>query len=268
MQTVMLHGLHWACEIEEPRADDSGAAAAVGLVLIHGFPMDRHVWQDVSAITSRHRRTLLPDLPGFGRSDSATFTIESAARDLRHVLGKLGAVPAAIAGLSMGGYIALEMARQFPDDVAALALVDSRANADDEQGRRKRDQMIRLVRRSGTHAVVDQMLPRLLSPTTQADRPELAMRLRRMMLDTPAETIAIASAAMRDRRDQRDLLPRLEMPVAVIVGEHDQITPPATAREMAQMIPGAQYCEVPGAGHLSPLENPRKVAEALQRLLD
>ena len=267
MQTVTLHGLHWACEVDEP-PPGSTAGAAVPLVLIHGFPMDRRVWQDVATLTSRNRRTLRPDLPGFGRSDAATFTIESAARDLHEVLGKLGAIPAAVAGLSMGGYVALEMARQFPADVVALALVDSRADADDEQARRKRDQMIRLVRRSGTHAVVDQMLPKLLSPATQAQRPEVAPRLRRIMLETPAETIAISSAAMRDRRDQRDLLAKLAMPAAVLVGEFDEITLPAASRAMAEMIPCARYSEIPGAGHMAPLENPQKVAEELDRLLE
>lgn len=252
-----------ACVIDQPAAASDG----VPLVLLHGFPMDGRVWDDVAAITSRRWRTLRPDFPGFGKSATQPFTIDSLADDLRELLERLGALPAVVAGLSMGGYVALALARRHSKSLAGLALVDSRANADDAAGKRKRAQMIKLAGRGGTAAVVEQMHPNMLGKATYSARPDIALRLRRIMLDTPAETIALASAAMRDRPDQQDRLGQIDIPVAVIVGAHDSITPPAVSEQMAQAIPGAELTEIPEAGHLSPIERPNEVAEALARLM-
>lgn len=252
-----------ACLIDQPaaRSDD------VPLVLLHGFPMDGRVWDDVAAITSGHWRTLRPDFPGFGKSPAAPFTIDTLADDLRELLARLDALPAVVAGLSMGGYVALALARRHPRDLAGLALVDSRANADDATGQRKRDQMIKLAGRGGAAAVVEHMHPNMLAEATYSERPDIALRLRQIMLDTPAETIALASAAMRDRPDQQELLGQIDIPVAVIVGALDAITPPSVSEQMAQSIRGAELSVIPDAGHLSPIERPREVAAALDRLM-
>ncbi len=265
MPKVTIQGVNLAYEASGPA--DSTAPA---LVLVHGFPLDSRVWDGVSELTSKRWRTIRPDLRGFGQSRDATdtpFSIQSLAEDLHAMLRQLQALPAVVAGLSMGGYVALAFARLFPEDVAGLALVDTRASADDEAGRRKRDESAALVEREGVAPLVDQMHPNLLAEVTKRDRPEVARRLREIMLSCPAWAVRQASLAMRDRPDQRDLLPRLEMPAAVIVGEEDKITPPEVAREMASALSAATLTEIAGAGHLAPMEQPAAVAEALDRLM-
>lgn len=254
-------------EVEFEVVEPVSAVSRLPLVLIHGFPLDRRVWRDVAAVTGRKWRTICPDLPGFGRSSGRAASIEALARNMHGLLSRLEALPAAVAGLSMGGYVSLEMARQFPEAVAALALVDSRASGDDEAGKEKRQQTVQLVRDSGGAVLVDQMLPNLLSPYTLAHRPEMAQRLRRIMLDVPAQTLIDASLAMRDRRDQQELLAGLTMPVAVIVGADDRITPPSVAEQMATAAPQGKLTVIPNAGHMAALEQPEAVAAALEKMM-
>ena len=259
MSTLRIHDFDFAYQRLSPPSP-----SATPLVLIHGFPLDGRVWAHVAAITARRHDTIVPDLRGFGDSGRGAFAIDSLADDLHELLKRLDVLPAVLAGLSMGGYVALAFARRFPADVAGLALVDTRANADDEAGRRTRDEMINLVRLGGVEAVVDQMLPNLLA----SPNPEVRQRLREIMLSVPAATIEQAALAMKERPDQRDLLGQLNMSVSVIVGEEDAITPSPVAQEMVTAIPGAELVVIPAAGHLTPLERPDAVAPALERLMD
>jgi pimeloyl-ACP methyl ester carboxylesterase len=169
----------------------------------------------------------------------------------------------------MGGYVALSLLRRHPESVAGLGLVDTRAAADDEAGKKKRDAMIELVRREGPRAVAqvaDQMLPNLLAESSLERDPGLRERVRRMMMEVPPATLEQAALAMRDRRDERDLLPGLRVPVAVVVGAQDQITPLEKAGfKFAEGV--AQTTIVPESGHLTPVESPEVVAEALEGLM-
>jgi pimeloyl-ACP methyl ester carboxylesterase len=165
----------------------------------------------------------------------------------------------------MGGYVALSLARTHPSDLAGLALVDTRAGAEDEAGKGKRMESIALLRREGTAALVDQMLPNLLAEASVRGDPALRQRVRDMMLSVPAQTIEQALLAMRDRADQSRMLVSLEVPLALVVGAEDRITPVSAAREMAGSR-AASLTIIPAAGHLTPVEEPAAVAEALLTL--
>lgn len=269
MPTISVRGVEWAYAVDRPEGAPTvkARAEAPALILLHGFPLDGRVWAEVAWLTGRRWTTVRPDFPGFGQSASAAFTIESLAADLHEFLRLLNVLPAVVAGLSMGGYVALALASQYPQDVAGLALVDTRAGADDAAAIRKRLEMIGLLHREGVAAVVEQMYPNLLAPIAYSARHVVTGRLRLIMLDTPALTIERACLAMKDRPDQRDLLTRLQMPVAVLVGAEDKITPPTSAAEMAEAIIGATITVISAAGHLAPLEQPDCVAEALDELM-
>ncbi|HYK43403.1 MAG TPA: alpha/beta fold hydrolase, partial [Thermoanaerobaculia bacterium] len=186
--------------------------------------------------------------------------MESYADFLEEIVRSAGA--AGVAGFSMGGYAALALLRRRPEGVRALALVDSRAGADDDAGRAKRDQAISDIRARGAAAAADAMIDKLLSPESRA-RADMVERVRRMILRQKPETLESDLTAMRDRADQTALLPEIRVPTLVLAGELDAITPPGPAREMAASIPGAEFVEIPGAGHLSPAEKPKVVAAAL-----
>ena len=246
--------------------DDRGSG--IPFVLLHGFPLDRRMWAEQAADSSLRGRKIVIDLPGFGRSQPPIpFTIPSLARSVRELLAQLDALPCVLAGLSMGGYIALNFAREFQSDLRGLILVDTRAEADTVQGKENRQKMIELVRAKGSAAIADQMQPKLLSPDTVAHRPNQVRALRQMMEDAPAQTIEYALSAMRDRPDMTEALASIVTPALILVGDSDEITPPAVAKAMQKKLPDAEMVVIHGAGHMSPLEQPAQVNRAIRNFL-
>ncbi|HEY6147242.1 MAG TPA: alpha/beta fold hydrolase, partial [Thermoanaerobaculia bacterium] len=232
------------------------------IVLVHGYPLDGGMWSAVARVLAERFRVVKPDLPGRAENPvPAAGTMESYAAFLEEIVGAAGG-PVGLAGFSMGGYAALALLRRGPEALRALALVDTRAGADDEAGRAKRDEAISGVRARGAAAAADAMVDKLLSPEARG-RSDMVERVRRMILRQKPETLESDLTAMRDRADQTDLLPGIRIPTLVLAGELDAITPPGPAREMASRIPGAEFVEIPGAGHLAPVEKPKVVAAAL-----
>lgn len=232
------------------------------VVLVHGYPLDGAMWSGVARVLAAKFRVLKPDLPGRGETAAPSAgTMEDYADFLEAILGQLEA-PAGLAGFSMGGYAALALARRRPEKLRALALVDTRAAADDEAGRARRDEAIATARASGTGPIAEAMLPKLLSPLSQGNR-DLTERVRRIMMRQKPETIVADLTAIRDRADARPWLPEIAIPTLAVVGEQDALTPLSDAAAMAEAIPGARLSTVPGAGHLAPMERPGAVAGAL-----
>ena len=246
--------------------DDRGSG--IPLVLLHGFPLDRRMWAEQMADSSLRGRMIVIDLPGFGQSQPPRpFTIPALARSIRELLAQLDALPCVLAGLSMGGYIALNFAREFQGDLRGLILVDTRAEADTPQGKENRQKMIDLVRAKGSAAVADQMQPKLLSPDTVAHRPYQVRALRQMMEAVPPQTIENALSAMRDRPDMTEALGSIAVPTLIVVGDADAITPPDVAQSMQKKLPDAEMVVIQGAGHMSPLEQPAQVNRAIRNFL-
>ena len=246
---------------------DQGTGTPV--VLLHGFPLDSRMWAaQVPALAAAGHRVIAPDLRGFGQSRSdRPFTIESLADDVHALLERMNVLPVVLAGLSMGGYVALAYAKKYPADLRGLVLLDTKAEADTPEGKEGRGKMIDLVRRDGAKAVADQMMPKMLAKDAAGQRPQVAQDLRRMMEQTPPKTIEHALAAMRDRPDRGGELSSIAIPALVVVGESDAITPPQGAEAMAKKVPGAKYELVRGAGHMSPMEQPDQVNRALLAFL-
>jgi pimeloyl-ACP methyl ester carboxylesterase len=205
-----------------------------------------------------------------GQSDAPDlgYSINIYAADLAALLDTLGLDQVVLCGLSMGGYIAFEFLREWRSRVRGLVLMDTRAEADDPEARRARDAAAALARESGAAAIAEAMLPKLLAPTTLAERFDVVQRVREMITKTPVAGIAGALAAMRDRPGSEPLLPSLAgLPVLVLTGDADSLTPPDQARAMAQAIPGARFALIPGAGHLTPVERPELVLTELREFL-
>lgn len=251
--------------------DISGEGPAV--LFVHGFPFDRTMWHnqlsDLAGFAS-----VAPDLRGMGRSTfldptaaAGSYTMAAYADDLGYLMDALELSTAVLCGLSMGGYVAFECLRRWPERVSALILMDTKAEADDADVKRVRTKAMEAVRRGGTEAIVDAMLPKLFSPLTLADRPDLVERTRSMMCDAPSPGVVGALGAMRDRADSTAVLAQLDMPTLVLVGEDDQLTPPSMARLMASGIQGGQYREVGRAGHLLPLEQPEATTAIIATFL-
>ncbi len=259
MPTESLHGttFHYS---------ESGSGSA--LALIHGFPLDSGMWQLQVAPLADRFQVIAPDLRGFGKSTSLeAFTIASLADDVHALLEKIGALPCVLCGFSMGGYVALAFAKKYPSDLRGLVLVDTRAEADAPEGKANRNKMIDLVRASGSKAVAELMIPKLLSDQTLRSHPPIVQQVRDMIESCPPRTIEHALAAMRDREDYTALFPSIAIPALIIVGEHDALTPPPMSRAMHAGIARSKLALIPGAGHLAPLEQPDAVSRELTQFL-
>jgi 3-oxoadipate enol-lactonase len=238
------------------------------LVLVHGFPLDNRIWDGQVAELSDKYRVIAPDLPGFGKSKSTKpFTMDSLAEDLHKFLTQIKALPCALAGLSMGGYMCFAFERKYPTDLKALILVDTKAEADTPEGKAGRNKMIETARTSGSPAIAAAMMPKMLAPDSQQSRPQLVQQVKAIMEACTPLTIEHALAAMRDRSDFRDCLRSVAEPTLIIVGDQDAITPPAVAESMNKEISHAKLVIIKGAGHLSPMEQPEQVNQALRQFL-
>jgi pimeloyl-ACP methyl ester carboxylesterase len=242
---------------------DLGPRGAPAVILLHGFPLDHTQWApQARALEAAGVRVIVPDLRGLGRAPPGhgPGSMAAYAGDVLRLAGRAGIGRFAVAGFSMGGYVAFELLRQAPERVRALALVDTRADADSDEGRKGRAATIAKLRAEGAQVLVEAMLPKLLTP---AAPPALVEQVRATILRTSVEGAVFALEAMAARPDSRALLPALRMPVLVVVGEEDAITPPDASRAMAAAAPGASLVLVKGAAHLSTLERADEVARAM-----
>jgi pimeloyl-ACP methyl ester carboxylesterase len=245
--------------------DETGTGTP--LVLLHAFPFDRTMWQPQFQGLADIARVVAPDLPGFGESPPAPFTIEGAAGAISEFLAVLGLPKAVICGLSMGGYVALALARKHAEKLAGLILADTRAGVDDSTTRANRTKSITVASEKGTAALFEGMLPRVLSEQTRATKPDVVARIKSIAAKQPAPSTASALAALRDRPDANSGLKAIAVPTLVLVGEFDAVTPPLSAANLAAQIRGSTLAHIPGAGHLSNLENHEAFNAAVRAFL-
>ena len=241
---------------------DTGSGTPI--VWIHGFPLSAAAWRDQLGIEGA--RHIVPDLPGFGGTpfDGGTMTMDDYARACVSLLDAKGIDRAVFAGVSMGGYICLAIARLFPERLKALILVDTRELADSDEAKQGRFDSIEKVRANGIGSVVDAMLPKM----TTADAPqELRDRVRTIMQSATPEGVIAALQAMAGRPDSSEVAKEIAVPVLVIVGDSDVITPPADAQRMTALIPGAKLVTMVRAGHLSQMERPAEFNAAVEQFL-
>jgi 3-oxoadipate enol-lactonase len=248
------------------------------LVLIHAFPLNARMFEPQLELADGGWHVLAPQLRGFDLSratdvstesrDLPATSIDDYAADVIDLLDALHVDEAVIGGVSMGGYIAFAVFRHAPRYFQGLVLADTRPQADTPEGVEGRKRMLTLVRAKGPAAVADEMLPKLLSDETKRQRPEIVDRVRELVLANSTEAIANAISALMTRPDSTPLLSSIHCPTLIVVGERDTITPPSLSDAMRAAIPGSELVTIPGAGHLSTVEQPRAFNQALARFLE
>jgi pimeloyl-ACP methyl ester carboxylesterase len=229
------------------------------LVLLHAFPLTRRMWRLQHEGMTARLRLLTPDLPGFGESPLPQDEpgVGVMAQGVLDLLDRLGLDRVVLGGLSMGGYVAMEMLRRRPGIAAGLVLADTRASADAPAAADNRLRMAELLEQSGNPRVlVHDVLPTLLGETTRNEQPETLGWLRGIVAGADPLAAAWAQRAMAARPDSFETLRRVRVPALVLVGEEDGLTPPADAEEMAEAIAGARLAVLEGVGHLSAAEAP------------
>jgi pimeloyl-ACP methyl ester carboxylesterase len=257
----------------EEHADRTGrpheAGAGLPVVLLHAFPFDARMWDAVGAALPAGRAVLAPDLPGHGAAAGLTPaqpSLEAVADAVAGSLAELGVERAVVAGLSMGGYVALALLERHPALVAGLGLLDTRATADTDEAKANRLRVAAVVEESATVAEVRPMAGAVLGATTRAGRPDVVEQVARWVGEQPPAGVAWSQRAMAARPDRTAVLAGYPGPVLVLVGDEDTVTPLAEAERMRAAGPAAELVVVGAAGHLSAVEQPVAVADALERL--
>ncbi|MFT3893361.1 MAG: alpha/beta hydrolase [Anaerolineales bacterium] len=232
------------------------------LVLLHGYPLDHHVWDDIVPLLQDTFDLIIPELRGFGDSTTVDtlYNMDDMATDIAGLLGHLSVQKTAIAGHSMGGYVALAFARHFPKRVTGLGLVSSQVLADPPDRKEGRYKSAADIAENGINNVVETMSTKFTSdPRLQGFAREIMQRQK------PAAYIGVLKA-MAERPDSTPLLSTMQYPLVVIHGDGDMLIPVVRAREIKEAVPSAHFVEISGAGHLPMMEAKEITAEALKQL--
>ncbi len=241
----------------------------IPLVLIHAFPLNSSMWKRQINNLEQYGRVIALDLPGFGQSPSeANPSIAKMAQEVARLLSALNVKESVvIAGLSMGGYVALEFFRQFPERVRGLGLFSTRAGADTPEAREKRLKTAEEIPHDGLETYAKKVLPNLVGKTTLESNPELIREIAGMIYSNTREGVAAALLAMAQRRDSTDLLGSIKCPTLIIAGEQDTLIPFSESRMMHGQIVGSQFQVLPKAGHLINLEQPVAFQKVFEKFL-
>ena len=253
---------------EDRRVGYDSAGAGVPLLLLHAFPLHRGMYAEQAEGLRGVARVLTLDVPGVGRSEPAPLTIDGMADLAAGLLDALQIPKAVVGGVSMGGYAALAFARRHPDRLLGLVLANTRAAADSDEARKGRAEMAAVAREQGASAIAERMLPKVLGPATLKRNRKLVERVRQMIESLPGDVIADLLAALAGRSDSTPILSQIAAPTLVIASEDDTVTPASEALEWSRLIPGSQYVEIDGVGHLSNMEAPERFNQAVKHFLE
>ncbi len=232
------------------------------VLLLHAFPLHSGMWEPQLAALAPRFRLIAPDYRGLGRSRPApdALTMELVAGDVLGLLRVLGVRRACVAGVSMGGYVALELYRRSPELFRGLALCNTKATADGPEAKAARETFAANALSKGLSWVADDFGPKLLRPDPD---PDVLARVKALVAEGTPEGVAAAQRGMGARPDSVPTLARIACPTLVVAGENDRIIPFGEAQLMSQDVKGARLLRMPGAGHLPNLETHAAFSAAL-----
>ena len=237
------------------------------IVFIHGFPFDHRMWDNQIEELSKECFCVSYDIRGLGESPSGEgqFTMEMFVDDLLKIIETLKLDKPVICGLSMGGYIALRAVEKFEKELRALILCDTKSAADNNDVKLKRAEGIKKINEMGVEKFVNDFVPNCFAEESLS-KSFYKETLKRSLKSSPI-SVKGCLLAMAGRTDTTEYLSKIKIPVLVICGEKDKLTPPAVMKEMANTISDSQFQIIPGAGHISPLENPEAVNKTIKDFL-
>ncbi len=240
------------------------------VVLLHPFPVNHEFWLPVAEALAGRYRVILPDLRGHGESDAGEgpATMEKHAADLARVMDDADVGRAPIVGVSIGGYLLFEFWRRHRGRAAALGLFNTKAPADNAEGRAARLKAADDVLERGTEPFFQTMVQRVLSPTTRETRPDLADGALRMMRKMSPQDVAQVQCGMAERSDSVETLKTINVPTLIVTGDEDAMTGVNEAKLMRQHISGSEMKVIARAGHYSPWEQPGEAGKILRQFLD
>ena len=247
----------------------SGNKNNIPIIFIHGFPFDHEMWRHQVSYLREKFFCVTYDIRGLGNSapGDGQFTIDMFADDLEDLIDELDLVKPIICGLSMGGYIALRAVERFENKFSALILCDTKSAADNDEAKLKRAAGIKTINSDGAEKFVRDFVTGCFSPKTIKNKPEVFIEILNRSLTNNPTGLKGCLLAMAARTDTTSYLAKIKIPVLLICGEDDTLTPPEVMKGMSEQIPNSEFVLIPQAGHLTPVENPEKVNMALKKFL-
>ena len=232
------------------------------MVCLHAYALDHTEWLDVAGFLKSDFTLILPDIRGHGRSPSpeGKYSMIELAGDILALMDHLKIEKAVLAGHSMGGYVALSFAKNFPNRIAGLALVASHAYADASEKRASRLEDIEKVKEFGPQQVLSGM------PANLSEDPKIQQFCRSKINQMDRNGVIGVLSAMAEREDSSEFLKTFDLPLGIIAGMRDRFIPMEMSRKMAKDFQPDIYVEIENSGHMPMLENPEAVAEALENL--
>lgn len=248
---------------------DEGPDEAPVIILIHGFPFNKTMWNKQVEILIENYRVIAYDIRGFGNSGIGTddFSIEIFVTDLLNLMDFLKIEKAMLCGLSMGGYIALNAIENFPKRFTALLLCDTTCMADTPEIIEKRMIAIENIEKYGAENYANESVKKLFAPESFVTNQEKIVMVKEMIVETRVQSLCGTLLALARRNETCSKLARIRVPVLIMVGKEDQITPPDAARQMQKNIRGSKLNIIEHAGHLSNIENSYEFNIQLKKFL-
>jgi len=263
MGTVTLNGITVGY-------DDAGAGANT-LVLVHGHPFDRSMWQPQrDALSRRGWRVIAPDLRGYGETTvvPGKTTLDVFAQDLAALLDHVGIDRVVIGGLSMGGQIVMEFCRLYRERVRGVVLAATFPRAETDAGKQTRSATADRLLHEGMALYAEELLPKMVATRAITEQPAVAAHAMRMMRAAPPAGSAAALRGRAERPSYEDTLAALTVPALIVVGDQDAFTTRADADQMRALVRRSELVWMTGVGHMPNLERPDAFNAALARFLD
>jgi 3-oxoadipate enol-lactonase len=249
---------------------EHGAGNAEPVVLLHGFPLNGAMWDEVVPALADRYHVIVPDLRGHGQTEAPAGPYETVdhAGDVVALLDRLGIARAAVVGLSMGGYIALQLMTRYADRLTSVVLADTMGRGDSAERKQARADQAEVIRKDGLALFSDMVMPRMFSSSVFGERPALVERFRQTILSQRPEAVIAALQGLASRPDMLGALAEVRLPTLVLVGGEDAATTPDDSRELAGVIQSSELVVLPGAGHMSCWEDPAAFNTAIRGFLD
>ncbi len=246
-----------------------GKKGAPSVIFVHGFPFNKTLWNLQVGSLRDHYHVIAYDVRGFGDSDTGNedFTIELFVKDLISLMDALKINTTILCGLSMGGYIALNAIEHYAGRFNALILSDTNCIADSSEGKEKRMKAIESIRQGGVEKYADESIKNYFAPESFINRPEEITAVREMIVRTSEKSLCNTLLALSLRRETCSILQEIKVPVLILVGKEDKITPPDAAQLMHEKIKGSVLKIIDHAAHLSNVENPDEFNNQLKKFI-
>jgi 3-oxoadipate enol-lactonase len=250
--------------------DDIGPVGAPPVVFIHGFPLNKSMWELQAEMLKSNFRVISYDVRGYGESTGGdgAFTLEDLSNDLIALMDHLSLRKVVVCGQSLGGYVVLNSLQKYSDRFHAAVLCSVQCNS---QSRFISDERLKMADRIGTYGLenyADEMTRQLFCRRSFVTRKEEVRAVRNMILKADPKTIYTTLNALSERRDMCSFLPEISIPVLIVSGHEDIVTPPAASEFLHFSIPGSERLLVEYSGHMANLENTHDFNQGLKRFIE